>query len=243
MYRNFRGAESVEPRYGRGMSGKLRLYAYASSSMSWAVRMGLAYKGLPYETVPIDIRRDSDQRERTGYHAINAFGQVPVLEWEHGGVLRRSAQSFAILELLEELFPQPALLPADRFLRARARELAGMVQSGTQPLQNNYVMAQVQAFGGDPQAWAQHFIARGLQALERVAAETRGRFLVGDELSIADVYLIPMLFNMRKRSVTVTGIDGLLAVEQNVSALPCYAVSHPDRQGDAAPALRGGAPA
>lgn len=217
-------------RYGSHMAGSLRLYAYSASSMSWAVRMGLAYKGIPFETVAVDIRRDSDERARTDYQAINAFGQVPVLEWEHAGATRRTAQSFAILELLEELFPQPRLLPEDRFLRARARELAGMVQSGTQPLQNNYVLAQVNAFGGNDHEWSKHFIARGLQALERAAQPTLGRFLVGDELSIADVYLIPMLFNMRKRGVPAPGIASLLAVERNVSALPCYRESHPDRQ-------------
>jgi maleylpyruvate isomerase len=230
MYRNFRGAGSAIYALWCRMAGKLRLYAYASSSMSWAVRMGLAYKAIPFEIVAVDIRKDSDERARIGYHEINAFGQVPVLEWEHAGSVRRTAQSFAILELLEELFPLPRLLPEDRFLRARARELAGMVQSGTQPLQNNYVLAQIKARGADEREWSQHFIARGLHALEHAAQETRGKFLVGDELSVADVYLTPMLFNAAKRGVVVDGIDGLRAVEQNVSALPCYRVSHPDRQ-------------
>jgi maleylpyruvate isomerase len=226
-------------RYGAGMSGVLRLYAYSHSSMSWAVRMGLAYKDVPFEVVAIDISRGSDARERTGYQAINALGQVPVLEWEHDGQLRRNAQSFAILELLEELYPEPPLLPADRFLRARCRELAGIVQSGTQPLQNNYTLAQINALGADELEWARHFIARGLRALERACAETAGRFLIGETPSLADLYLGPQLFNARRRGVLVDGADGsvsgidgvsrLLAIEQNLMALDCYQRTHPDR--------------
>jgi len=216
-------------RYGPPVSTGLRLYAYSHSSMTWAVRMGLAYKDVPHETVAVDISRGSDARERTGYHAINALGQVPVLEWEHEGQPRRSAQSLAILELLEELYPLPALLPADRFLRARCRELAGMVQSGTQPLQNNYTLQQISERGGDALEWARHFIARGLQALERACAETAGRFLIGDAPSMADLYLGPQLFNARRRGAALDGIPRLLAIEQNLSALDCYQRTHPDR--------------
>jgi maleylpyruvate isomerase len=216
-------------RYGAAMTGSLRLYAYSRSSMSWAVRMGLAYKDVPFETVAVDISGNSDERERIGYHAINALGQVPVLEWEHDGKLRRSAQSFAILELLEELHPQPPLLPADRFLRARCRELAGMVQSGTQPLQNNYTLAQLKQRGVDELEWARHFIARGLQALERACAETAGKFLIGDSPSLADLYLGPQLFNARRRGAEVDGVPRLLAIEQNLMALDCYQRTHPDR--------------
>jgi maleylpyruvate isomerase len=216
-------------RYGPLVSAGLRLYAYSHSSMSWAVRMGLAYKDVPHETVAVDIRSGSDARERAGYHAINALGQVPVLEWEHGGQVRRSAQSLAILELLEELYPTPPLLPADRFLRARCRELAGMIQSGTQPLQNNYTLAQIKARGADEREWAQHFIGRGLQALERACAETAGQFLIGDAPTLCDLYLGPQLFNARRRGVALDGIPRLLAIEQNLSALDCYQRTHPDR--------------
>jgi maleylpyruvate isomerase len=216
-------------RYGAAMGGVLRLYAYSHSSMSWAVRMGLAYKDVAHETVAVDISRGSDARERGGYHAINAFGQVPVLEWQHDGQLRRSAQSFAILELLDELYPSPPLLPADRFLRARCRELAGMIQSGIQPLQNNYTLAQIAARGADELEWARHFIGRGLQALERAAAETAGQFLIGDTPSLADLYLGPQLFNARRRGAPLDGVPRLLAIEQNLSARDFYQRTHPDR--------------
>lgn len=210
------------------MLDQLRLYAFPHSSMSWTIRMALAWKGLPYETVSVDIRRDSDARERIGYTAINALGQVPVLEWSDGGTLRRVAQSPAILELLEELQPAPPLLPTGSFLRARARELAAMLQSGTQPLQNNYVLGQVVALGGDERTWAQHFIDRGLRALERTAIETAGAFLVGDAPSFADLYLAPMLFNARRRGCTLDALPTLLRAEQSLAALPAYRTTHPD---------------
>jgi maleylpyruvate isomerase len=211
------------------MSDRLRLYGFPRSSMSWAVRMGLAYKDVPYETVAVDIRRDSDERERTGYHAINPLGQVPVLEWEHEGQARRSAQSLAILELIEELYPLPSLLPQDRFLRARCRELATMVQSGIQPLQNNYTLAEVKTRGADEREWARHFIARGLLALERTASATAGRFLVGDAPRLCDLYLGPQLYNARRYDTALDGVPLLLAIEQNLMALDCYQQTHPDR--------------
>ena len=211
------------------MPSALRLYAYSHSSMSWAVRMGLAYKDVAYETVAVDIKGGSDARERMGYGAINALGQVPVLEWEHEGQVRRTAQSPAILELLEELYPRPALLPAERFLRARCRELAGMIQSGIQPLQNNFTLQQIHARGADELEWARFFIGRGLAALERACAETAGSFLIGDSLSHCDLYLGPQLFNARRRGTALDAVPRLLAIEQNLSALDCYQRTHPDR--------------
>jgi len=213
------------------MLDQLRLYAFPRSSMSWTIRMALTWKGLAYETVSVDIHRNSDARERIGYGAINALGQVPVLEWHDagaGGALRRLAQSPAILELLEELQPAPPLLPSDRFLRARARELAAMVQSGTQPLQNNYVLGKVAELGGDERAWAQHFIDRGLLALERTAAQSAGSFLVADAPSFADLYLGPMLFNARRWGCALDALPTLLRAEQSLAALPAYRTTHPD---------------
>jgi maleylpyruvate isomerase len=213
------------------MLDQLRLYTYPKSSISWVIRMALAWKGVPHETVHVDIRRESDARERIGYAAVNALGQVPVLEWRDARArdgLRRLTQSPAILELLEELQPAPPLLPSDRLLRARARELAATVQSGTQPLQNNYVLGKVVALGGDERGWAQHFIDRGLYALERTASETAGSFLVGDAPTFADLYLGPMLFNARRWGCTLDALPTLLRTEQSLAALPAYRTTHPD---------------
>jgi maleylpyruvate isomerase len=199
--------------------------------MSWTVRMALAWKGVAHETISVDIRRESDARARIGYAAINALGQVPVLEWDDSGETRRVAQSPAILELLEELYPAPALLPTGSFLRARCRELAAMVQSGTQPLQNNYLLGKVVELGGDERVWAQHFIDRGLSALERTATATAGRFLVADAPSFADLYLGPMLFNARRRGCVLDGLPTLLRVETHLAELPAYRTTHPDAIG------------
>ena len=211
------------------MPDRLRLHTFSHSSMSWTVRMALAWKGLAYDAVQVDIRRASDQRDRTDYASVNALRQVPVLEWSDAhGRTHRSAQSPAILELLEELQPSPPLLPSDSFLRARARQLAAIVQSGTQPLQNNYVLGRVVALGGDERSWAQHFIDRGLGALERTASECAGRFLVGDAPSFADLYLGPMLFNARRRGCALDALPTLLRAEQSLAALPAYRSTHPD---------------
>ena len=210
------------------MPHPLRLYAYSHSSMSWTIRMALAWKGLSYETVRVDIRRTSDERDRTGYEGVNALRQVPVLEWDDSGLTRRTAPSPALLELLDELPPAPPLLPSGPFLRARARELAAMLQSGTQPLQNSYVLVRIAELGGDERSWAQHFVDRGLLALERTAGETAGRFLVGDAPSFADLYLGPMLFNARKHGCALDALPTLLRAERSLAALPMYQSTHPD---------------
>jgi maleylpyruvate isomerase len=162
------------------------------------------------------------------------MAEVPTLEWLEGSTVRRISQSLAIIGHLERVAPQPPLTPADPFAAARAWQLAEMVNSGTQPLQNSAVLLRVKnQLGADEQAWARHFIGRGLHALEQVAAETAARFLVGDAVSVADVCLIPQLYNARRFGVDLGAFPILTQVEARCLALPVFADSHPDRQPDA----------
>lgn len=212
---------------------KLRLYSYWRSSCSWRVRIALAHKGLEHETVAVNLLHEGGAQNRADFTAKNPLAQVPLLEVE--GRARGVAQSLAIIELLEELHPEPPLLPRDPFERARARQLAEMINAGTQPLQNLGVMKHVKSLGADPHAWARHWIARGLAALEAEAAGSTGRFLVGDLVSIADVCLIPQLYNARRNGVDVEALPTLLRVEAACAELPAFVAAHPDRQPDAVP--------
>jgi len=164
---------------------------------------------------------------------VSPLRQAPVFIAD--GDPRPLTQSMAIIELLEEQFPTPPLLPADRWRRARARQLAEMVNSGTQPLQNLTVLERVEAGGLDRNEWARHFIARGLAALEAAAQETAATFLVGDAVSIADVYLVPQLYNARRFNVDLGPIPTLVRVEAACTALAAFAAAHPDAQSDAKP--------
>jgi maleylpyruvate isomerase len=214
----------------------MKLYGYWRSSSAWRVRISLAWKRLPFEYQAVHLVRDGGGQHAPAYRAVNPLSEVPALEWTEGGVVRRLAQSFAILEYLERTHPEPPLLPADPFLAGRARQLAEMVNSGIQPLQNLRVLNRVRdELKGDGPAWARHFIGRGLAAMEVLAPETAGDFLVGDAPTLADVYLVPQLYNARRFGIDLAPYPTLLRAEASCQRLPAFAEAHPDRQPDAEP--------
>ncbi|MEZ4454645.1 MAG: maleylacetoacetate isomerase [Nannocystaceae bacterium] len=210
------------------------LHGFWRSTATWRVRIALAYKGLEYTLVPVDLVGAGDQRGPE-HHRRNPMEQVPVLELagEGGGAPVHLAQSIAILEYLEERYPTPPLLPADPLARARVRQLAEVVNSGIQPLQNSGIQLHLAALGVDARAWVQRFVGRGLRALEELAAPIAGRFCVGDQLSFADLALVPELTFARRYDVDLAGLPTLLRVEAACRALECFQVSTPERQPDA----------
>jgi maleylpyruvate isomerase len=211
----------------------MKLYGYWRSSSTWRVRIGLELKGIAYESVPVHLlkgeQRSADYRDR------NPMQQVPLLEFEVDGTTRRISQSLAILEYLEESHPQPPLLPGDAWTRARVRELAELINSGIQPLQNSGVLEFIGSVAPQVEraVWAGHFITRGLTALEGLASERAGRFLVGDQLTLADVCLVPQLFMARRFGVDVEPFTTLRRVEDACRGLPAFERTHPTRQPDA----------
>jgi len=211
---------------------KLVLHNYWRSSASHRVRIGLGLKGLPYEYVAVDIAQGAQHAE--AYRARNPIAQVPALEiTEDGGERRTLTQSLPILEYLEERWPEPAILPRDPYLRARARILAEMVNSGIQPLQNLTTVNRVKALGGDVAEWIRGFVGPGLQAFARAAAETAGAFCVGDAPTVADCCLVPQLASARRFGVDIAPLGQLLEIEARCLALPAFASAVPDQQPDA----------
>jgi maleylpyruvate isomerase len=160
-----------------------------------------------------------------------------MLEWETPSGTRRLTQSLAILEYLEEAFPgTPRLLPEAAEARATVRQLAEMVNSGIQPLQNLVVLQHVKgALNGDEKAWAAHWIARGLEGVEQVLAHTAGTYAVGDAVTLADACIVPQLYAARRFGADVNAFPLCLRVEAACAALPAFAAAHPDRQPDAPP--------
>lgn len=213
----------------------MKLWTYYRSTCSWRVRIALAYKELDYEASPVHLTRDGGQQHEVAFRQRNPMAQVPLLEVDEapGSPL---AQSMAILEYLEERYPRPPLLPADPLARARARQLAELVNSGIQPLQNLSVRVYVRdVLGGNERAWAQHFISRGLAALEALAADTAGRFLVGDAVSLADLCLVPQLAAARRQEVELGPFPRLTTIEAECAKLPAFIKAHADAQPDAPP--------
>lgn len=218
------------------MSGPaLTLHGYWRSSCSWRVRIGFNWKGIPYAQKFVHLAQG--EQNAPGWQQVSPLRTVPMLEWETPAGTRRLTQSLAILEYVEEAFPgTPRLLPEGADARATVRQLAEMVNSGIQPLQNLAVLQHVKgALGGDEKAWAAHWISRGLRGVEQVLAHTAGTFAFGDSVTLADACIVPQMYAARRFGADVDVFPLCLKVEAACAALPAFAAAHPDRQPDAPP--------
>lgn len=208
---------------------KLVLHHYWRSSSSWRVRWALSHKGLAYEGRAVNLLSGA-QSEASYVADKSPMGYVPCLEVDG----RPLSESVAILEFLEDVAPAPALYPRDAWARARVRQLVEFVNAGTQPLQN-LIVNRTHATDPDAQkAWARHWITRGLTALERELGLVReeglgGRHAVGEQLTAADLYIAPQLYNARRFEVDLAPFPLLVAVEQAALATESAQASHPDR--------------
>ena len=208
---------------------KLVLSTYWRSSCSYRVRIALAYKKLAYDPVFVNLLEGEQKKPENV--AKNPIGHVPSLSID--GVTY--VESVAIMELLEELYPEPPLLPKSPHDRARVRALVETVNAGIQPLQNLVVLERV---GGKDvekrNEWMSHFNRRGLAAYEKLASET-GPFSAGDTFTMADVCLVPQLYASRRIGVDLTPFRRLVRAEAAASALPFLAAAKPEAQPDAKP--------
>jgi maleylpyruvate isomerase len=212
----------------------MKLYGYWRSSCSWRVRIGLAWKNQPFSYLAVHLLKDGGQQKGEAFTSLNPMQSVPVLEVEDGGRMHHLTQSMAILEYLEERWPEPPLLPTDRLTRALARQAAEIVNSGIQPFQNSSVQKKVKhELHGDEKAFARHFITHGLGALEQLLQTTAGKYAVGDQVTYADCFLVPQLHGARRHEVDLAPFPTLTRVEAACMALPAFQAAHADRQPDA----------
>lgn len=206
------------------------LYGYWRSSAAYRVRIALALKGLAWETAPVDLLRG--EQLDAGFAGLNPNRRVPVLV-EGKAVL---TQSLAIIEYLEELHPEPPLLPRQPLERARVRAACQLIACDIHPLGNSGVMAALRdRFGADEAAradWARHWIARGFAALEVMAAEG-GPYLLGKAITMADVLLVPQMYNARRFGVDLAPFPRLVAADAAMQALPAVEAARPEAQPDA----------
>lgn len=213
----------------------MKLYSYFRSSAAYRVRIALNLKGLPYEILPVHLTRGGGEQLAPGYRKLNPQALVPVLE--DGG--RVFTQSLAIIEYLDEVYPQVPLLPKDAAARARVRALALAIACDLHPLNNlrvlNYLTGPMGLTDDAKQAWYRHWIAEGLSALEASLASDRdtGKFCHGNAPGLADCCLVPQLANAHRFKCDVSAYPALLRIEKNCQALDAFQRAAPGRQSDA----------
>jgi maleylacetoacetate isomerase len=209
------------------------VHGYFRSSAAYRLRIALNLKGLAPEARFVHLRRGDQKGE--AYRTLNPQGLVPALETDDGQVL---TQSLAIVEWLDESFPEPPLLPADRDTRARARAFALAIACDIHPLQNLRVLRYLKAQYGQEQdgldAWCRHWVGEGLAACERLLArEPAAGFAFGDSPGLAEVCLVPQMFSADRFGLDLAPMPRLRALRAACEALPAFADAHPSRQPDA----------
>ena len=204
----------------------LILYDYHRSSASYRVRIALNLKGAAYERVPVSLI--AGEQRSDAYRARNPQGFVPMLEADG----QRITQSLAIVDYLDATFPEPKLVPADAADRAHVLALALTIAADIHPLNNLRVLKELTRLGLDQEVrddWYRHWVAEGFAALEALAAPRAGRFLFGDSVTLADICLVPQMFNARRLETPLDAYPTLVRVDAEASALPAFAAAHPDR--------------
>ena len=202
------------------------LYDYFRSSACYRVRIALNLKGVAWRPVPVNLL-ESEQRD-PAYVARNPQGFVPLLEIDG----RRLTQSLAIIDYLDATRPDPPLLPADAADRAHVQALALTVACDIHPLNNLRVLKRLSGLGLDQDArddWYRHWVAQGFDALEAMAAPRAGRFLFGDDPSLADLCLVPQMFNARRFEVALDSYPTLVRADAEANRLEAFAAAHPER--------------
>lgn len=212
----------------------ITLQGYFRSSAAYRCRIAFNLKGIPYELAPVHLRRDGGEQKKPAYRRLNPQALIPALQAD-GAIL---TQSLAIIEWLDETYPDPPLLPVDRVERAHVRAVALAIACDIHPLQNLRVLDYLKTDLAQPQAaldgWCRHWIEEGLSACEVLLTRTasEGPFAFGDRPGLADICLVPQLFSADRFGVDLSAMPRLTSVRAACEALPAFAAAHPSRQPD-----------
>lgn len=208
----------------------MQLYSYFRSTASYRVRIALGLKGLSYETLPIHLLREEQRSE--SFRAVNPQRRVPALRLDDGTVM---IQSLAIIDYLDETYPEPPFLPADAKLRAQVRAVAHMVSMDIHPLGNsgprNYLTRTLGLDQAAAKAWTGHWIGEGFAGIEPLLGE--GPYAFGAAPTLADICLVPQVASARRFGVDLTPFPRIAAADDAARRLPAFAAAAPERQPDA----------
>ncbi|MDT3687269.1 MAG: maleylacetoacetate isomerase [Pseudorhodoplanes sp.] len=208
----------------------MKLYTYFRSSAAYRVRIALNLKDITYEGVSVHLTKDGGQHKKPDYRTINPQMRVPALELSSGEKL---IQSLAIIEYLDEVFPDPALLPRDAIERAHVRAVAQIIACDIHPLNNLVSLQYLRKLGHDDATvneWYASWILSGFEAIERLLKP--GPYAFGSHVTLADICLVPQVFNARRFKVPLDRFPKILAVDAACAKLPAFDKARPENQFD-----------
>lgn len=206
------------------MATKPILYSYFRSTCSWRVRIALSLKGIPYEYKAVNLLKGEQLQDK--YLLKTPMAQLPSLQID--GILM--SQSLPIIEYLDETRDGPLLLPKDPKQRCTVRQVSEMINSGIQPLQNLKILKFV---GNErKKEWGHKFIKEGFDALEKVLAQTSGKYSVGDDITMADLCLIPQVYNAGRFEVDMSVYPTISRINSTLSEHEAFIAAHPTKQPD-----------
>ncbi len=213
----------------------MQLFHYFRSSASYRVRIALNLKGLPHDLQSVHLVRQGGEQLQQAFRDINPDGLVPALI-EQDQIL---TQSLAIIEYLDETFPEPPLLPGSAFDRAFVRAISLQIACDIHPINNlrvlRYLVNELKVSEEDKNRWYRHWCELGLAALEQtLVRDSRvGRFCFGDSPTLADCCLVPQIYNANRLKCDLSGMPTLLRINQTCLELPAFADARPEQQPDA----------
>ncbi|KAJ3412361.1 Glutathione S-transferase zeta-1 [Chytridiales sp. JEL 0842] len=190
--------------------------------------LSLLHKGIDFEYRPINLLKN-EQNAVEYKQQVNPNGSVPALVW-NGDIL---TQSLAILEFLEEVHPEQPLLPKDPILRAKVRSIAALIACDIQPVQNLAVLNKIEKLGGVKSEWGSEVITKGFVVLEKVLERTAGKYCVGDQLTIADLCLVPQCYNAGRFNVDMAPFPTIARINEELGKMDLFKKAHPSAQPDA----------
>ena len=210
----------------------MKLYSYFRSSAAYRTRIALNLKGIAFETVPVHLTRNGGEQHAAEFHAMNPQERVPALALGTGEVL---LQSLAIMEYLDEVYPDPPLLPKDPIERAHVRAVAQIIACDIHPLNNlgplSYLRHTLKADQSAVQEWYRHWIIAGFEAVEALIKPAPYAF--GRHVTVADICVVPQVANARRFNVPLDRFPGIVAVDAAAAKLSAFDAARPDLQPDA----------
>lgn len=214
----------------------IKLYGYWRSSASYRVRITLNLKQLEYETIPVHLAKDGGEQHKSEYHALNPAQLVPTLVDDDDDIILN--QSMAIIEYLDERYPAHCSLMSRHIMdRARIRSLAQDIACDIQPLANlrvlNYLSDNLAATDEDKGLWARHWIEKGFEGIEKRIQNTAGEYCFGFDLSMADVCLVPQVYNARRFGVDMQPFPVISRITEHCNKLGAFIDAMPENQPDA----------